>query len=60
MGHLQGLVNNVACTPRDREEITEGIELQFDVKVLVYIWLTDELAEILKASAPPKITGQYF
>jgi retinol dehydrogenase 12 len=51
-GPLHTLVNNAACTPRDRQETPEGIELQFATNVLGYFWMTDVFTEILKSSAP--------
>ncbi|MDD5579634.1 MAG: SDR family NAD(P)-dependent oxidoreductase [Methylobacter sp.] len=51
-GSLQVLINNAACTPRNRQETPEGIELQFATNVLCYYWLIDEFTELLKASAP--------
>jgi retinol dehydrogenase 12 len=54
-GPLHVLVNNAACTPRNRQETPEGIELQFATNVLGYYWLTDEFTDILKASAPARV-----
>ena len=54
-GPLHALVNNAACTPRDRQETPEGIELQFATNVLGYYWLTDEFTEILKSFAPARV-----
>jgi retinol dehydrogenase 12 len=56
-GPLHALVNAAACTPRDRQETPEGIELQFATNVLGYFWLTDEFTEILKASAPARVVN---
>ena len=36
---LDLLVNNAAATPRSREEIPEGIEMQFATNVLGYFWM---------------------
>lgn len=54
---LHVLVNNAACTPRTRQETSEGIELQFATNVLGYFWLINEFSEILKASAPARIVN---
>ena len=56
-GPLHVLVNNAACTPRDRQETPEGIEMQFATNVLGYFWMTDEFTEILKASAPARVVN---
>lgn len=56
-GPLHVLVNNAACTPRNRQETQEGIELQFATNVLGYYWLTDEFTDILKASAPAHVVN---
>lgn len=56
-GPLHALVNNAACTPRDRQETPDGIELQFATNVLGYFWLTDEFTELLKASAPARVVN---
>jgi len=55
LGPLHVLINNAACTPRNRQETPEGIELQFATNVLAYYWLIDEFTEILKASAPARV-----
>jgi len=51
------LVNNAACTPRTRQETTEGIEMQFATNVLGYFWLIEAFTDILKASAPSRIVN---
>jgi retinol dehydrogenase 12 len=56
-GPLHALVNNAACTPRNRQETPEGIELEFATNVLGYFWLTDEFTGILKASAPARVVN---
>jgi retinol dehydrogenase 12 len=56
-GPLHTLINAAACTPRNREETTEGIELQFATNVLGYFWLTDEFTEILKSVAPARVVN---
>lgn len=56
-GPLHALVNNAACTPRNRQETPEGIEMQFATNVLGYFWLTYEFTEILKASAPARVVN---
>jgi retinol dehydrogenase-13 len=57
IGPLHVLVNNAACTPRNRQETPEGIELQLATNVLGYYWLIDEFTEILKASAPARVVN---
>jgi NAD(P)-dependent dehydrogenase (short-subunit alcohol dehydrogenase family) len=56
-GPLHVLVNNAAVTPRRREETAEGIELQFATNVLGYVWMTQALADILRASAPARVVN---
>jgi retinol dehydrogenase 12 len=56
-GPLHTLINNAACTPRNRQETPEGIERQFATNVLGYFWLTDEFTEILKSSAPARVVN---
>jgi retinol dehydrogenase-13 len=56
-GPLHVLINNAACTPRNRQETPEGIELQFATNVLGYFWLIDEFIEILKASTPARVVN---
>ncbi len=54
-GPLHVLINNSACTPRTREETTDGIEMQFATNVLGYFWLTDFFTDILTNSAPARV-----
>ncbi|MGZ8215541.1 MAG: SDR family NAD(P)-dependent oxidoreductase [Methylosarcina sp.] len=56
-GPLHVLINNAACTPRNRLETSEGIEMQFATNVLGYFRLIDEFKDILKASAPARIVN---
>lgn len=56
-GPLHTLINNAACTPRDRLETPEGIELQFATNVLGYFRLIDAFTDILKASAPARVVN---
>ncbi|MGR9043695.1 MAG: SDR family NAD(P)-dependent oxidoreductase [Gammaproteobacteria bacterium] len=56
-GPLHVLINNAACTPRNRRETPEGIEMQFATNVLGYFWLIDELTDVLKASPPARIVN---
>jgi retinol dehydrogenase-13 len=56
-GPLHTLVNNAACTPRDRQETPEGIKMQFATNVLGFFWLTDEFTEMLMASAPARVVN---
>lgn len=54
-GPLHVLINNAACTPRNRQETPEGIEMQFATNVLGYFWLMQAFTDILKSSAPAQI-----
>ena len=54
-GGLDVLVNNAAVTPRQRQETSEGIELQFATNVLGYFWMTQAFAEPLRQSAPSRV-----
>ncbi len=56
-GPLDVLVNNAACTPRNRQETPEGIEMQFATNVLGYFWMIDALTEVLKVSAPSRVVN---
>ena len=56
-GPLHVLINNAACTPRTRQETSEGIEMQFATNVLAYFRLIDEFTAILKASAPARVVN---
>ena len=51
------LVNNAAITPRQRQETSGGIELQFATNVLGYFWLTRALAEQLRAGSPARVVN---
>jgi retinol dehydrogenase 12 len=56
-GPVQLLVNNAACTPRQRIETPEGIEMQFATNVMGYFWMTDAFLPHLKAGAPSRIVN---
>ncbi|MGR8932417.1 MAG: SDR family NAD(P)-dependent oxidoreductase [Gammaproteobacteria bacterium] len=56
-GPLHVLINNAACTPRNRMETPEGIEMQFATNVLGYFWLTEAFTDTLKASPPARIVN---
>ncbi|CCE23955.1 SDR family NAD(P)-dependent oxidoreductase [Methylotuvimicrobium alcaliphilum] len=56
-GPLHALINNAACTPRTRQETSEGIEMQFATNVLGYFRLIDAFADTLIASAPARIVN---
>ena len=56
-GPLHVLVNNAADTPRRRTETAEGLEVQFATNVLGYLWMTLELTEVLKRSAPARVVN---
>ncbi len=55
VGPLHILINNVAVTPRSRQETPDGIELQFATNVLGYFWMTEAFREILGSSPPARI-----
>jgi len=48
MKPLDVLINNAACTPRQRQETPEGIEMQFATNVLGYFWMINYLLPYLK------------
>ncbi len=56
-GPLHALVNNAAASPRSRQETPEGIEYQFAVNVLSYLWMTKAFTEVLKSSAPARVVN---
>lgn len=56
-GPLHVLINNAACTPRNRQETSEGVEMQFAINVLGYFRLIDAFTDILKASAPSRVVN---
>ncbi|MBL6982924.1 MAG: SDR family NAD(P)-dependent oxidoreductase [Anaerolineales bacterium] len=56
-GPLHLLVNNAAVSPRMRQESQDGIEIQFAVNVLGYVWMTDAFTPHLKAGAPARVVN---
>ncbi len=56
-GPLHVLVNNAAASPRTRKESSNGIEIQFAVNVLSYVWMTEAFAPHLSASAPARVVN---
>ncbi len=54
-GPLHVLVNNAGVTPRKRQEIPEGIELQFATNVLGYFWMMHFFSNIIIRSAPSRM-----
>ena len=56
-GPLHVLINNAAATPRQRQETTVGIELQFATNVMGYFWMTRSFRDILVGSAPARIVN---
>jgi NAD(P)-dependent dehydrogenase (short-subunit alcohol dehydrogenase family) len=56
-GPLHVLINNAAASPRQRQQTTEGIEVQFATNVLGYFWMTQLFGEHLKAAAPARIVN---
>lgn len=56
-GPLHVLINNAACTPRTRQETSEGIEMQFATNVLGYFRLIDEFTDTLKASTRARVVN---
>lgn len=54
-GPLHVLINNAAVAPRRRTETPEGIELQLATNVLGYLWLSNALEPVLRASAPARV-----
>jgi len=51
------LINNAACTPRQREETPEGIEMQWATNVLGYYWMMQAFVEHLRKAAPSRIVN---
>ena len=56
-GPLHVLVNNAAQAPAQRTETPEGIEAQWAVNVLSYVWMMEAFAGTLKATAPARIVN---
>jgi NAD(P)-dependent dehydrogenase (short-subunit alcohol dehydrogenase family) len=56
-GPLHVLVNNAVTAPRRRQETPEGIELQFAVNVLGYLWMVQAFEEVLKSNAPSRVVN---
>jgi NAD(P)-dependent dehydrogenase (short-subunit alcohol dehydrogenase family) len=56
-GPLNILINNASCTPRQREETPEGIEMQFATNVLGYFWMIKAFTPYLKMAAPSRIVN---
>lgn len=56
-GPLNVLINNASCTPRQREETSEGIEMQFATNVLGYFWMINAFTPFLKMAAPSRIVN---
>ncbi len=56
-GPLHVLINNAATSPRQRQETAEGIEVQFAVNVLSYIWMTEAFRPYLQAGAPARVVN---
>lgn len=56
-GPVHLLVNNAACTPRQRLETSEGIEMQWAANVLGYFWMMEAFTPHLKAAAPARIVN---
>lgn len=52
---LDVLVNNAGVWPTERELSVDGIEMTWATNVLGYFLLTNELLELLEASAPSRI-----
>jgi len=56
-GPLSILINNAAATPPERQEMPEGIEMQFATNVLGYFWMIQEFKDILKVSSPSRVVN---
>ena len=56
-GPLHVMVNNAAASPKTRQESPEGIEIQFAVNVLSYVWMTEAFTPHLKAGSPSRIVN---
>lgn len=56
-GPLDVLINNAAIAPPDRQETTDGIELQFATNVLGYFWMAEYFSSILAQSSPSRVVN---
>lgn len=56
-GPVHVMVNNAACTPKERLETPEGIELQFATNVLGYFWMMKAFEKHLAEGAPARIVN---
>ncbi|MDH5717523.1 MAG: SDR family NAD(P)-dependent oxidoreductase [Spirochaetia bacterium] len=56
-GSLDVLINNAAVTPRTKTFTPEGLEIQFAVNIMSYFWMTLELLDSLKKSAPSRVVN---
>jgi len=54
---LDILVNNAGIWPTERQLSVDGVELTWATNVLGYFLLTNELLELLKASAPARVVN---
>jgi NAD(P)-dependent dehydrogenase (short-subunit alcohol dehydrogenase family) len=54
-GPLHVLINNAATSPRQRQETSEGIEVQSVTNIFGYFWLIQLFGDRLKASAPAQV-----
>ena len=51
------LINNAAIAPVQREETSEGLEMQFAVNIMSYVWMTIELYQNLKNAPRSRIVN---
>jgi NAD(P)-dependent dehydrogenase (short-subunit alcohol dehydrogenase family) len=56
-GRLDVLVNNAGGIWMNRQETVDGLEMTFAVNHLAYFLLTQELLDLLKASAPARVVN---
>ncbi|MDH5654762.1 MAG: SDR family NAD(P)-dependent oxidoreductase [Spirochaetia bacterium] len=51
------LINNAACTPREREVTADGLEMQFAANILNYFWMTLAFRPHLKNAEQSRIVN---
>ncbi len=56
-GPLHVLVNNAGTTPRQRQETSEGIEMQFATNVLGYFWMMNFMSKFMHNVSDARIVN---
>ena len=57
LSYLDVLINNAATAPPTREESKEGLEMQFAVNIMSYLWMMHAFYPLLKNSLDPRIVN---